>query len=300
MKLKKLLMLSLAAALLFGGVITAHAAELDTAWYAEKNPDVVAEFGDSPEALRMHYEMYGKKEARMANSHDVEAQLRRLFKAEEYGTLYPDVKEFYGEDAEAMFQHYLSYGLLEARRPSEKVSQAVATSLKVTVEKAMTDAGLAAVPGSNDIAAVIESAVSAGTGGAEAAEALTQVSTVVEKAVAEAYEEVTNPKPAPSSGSSSSSSSSGEEGGSGSDEKPKECDPGTHKWEADKEKYYIYVCTECGKICDDITHDWDYDNDKCKICGFKCEHIDYKGPDEKTGDCICELCGKTFKADENN
>lgn len=258
MKLKKLLMLSLAAALLFGGVITAHAAELDTAWYAEKNPDVVAEFGDSPEALQMHYEMYGKKEARMANSHDVEAQLRRLFKAEEYGTLYPDVKEFYGEDAEAMFQHYLSYGLLEARRPSEKVSQAVASSLKVTVEKAMTDAGLAAVPGSNDIAAVIESAVSAGTGGAEAAEALTQVSTVVEKAVAEAYEEVTNPKPAPSSSSSSSSSSSGSSGDEGEEE--------------------TATCTN---------HDWSKKDGVCAVCKEECKH------ESHTQEGVCEACGKT-------
>lgn len=269
MKLKKLLMLALASAFLFGGAITTHAAELDTAWYAEKNPDVVAEFGDSPEALQMHYEMYGKKEARMANSHDVEAQLRRLFKAEEYGTLYPDVKEFYGEDAEAMFQHYLSYGLLEARRPSEKVSQAVASSLKATVEKAMTDAGLAAVPGSNDIAAVIESAVSAETDGAEVAEAFTQVSTMVEKAVAEAYEEVTNPKPAPSSSSSSSSSSSGGSGDEG--EGTTECNE--HTWENG-------VCKVCGEECKHASHT---EEGKCTVCGVDCEHK----YDEETGKCSC-------------
>lgn len=278
--------------------MTAHAAELDTAWYAEKNPDVVAEFGDSPEALQMHYEMYGKKEARMANSHDVEAQLRRLFKAEEYGTLYPDVKEFYGEDAEAMFRHYLSYGLLEARRPSEKVSQAVASTLKVTVEKAMTDAGLAAVPGSNDIAAVIENAASAETGGAEVAEALTQVSAVVEKAVAEAYEEVTNPKPAPSSGSSSSSSSASSSSSSGDEgEETKECAEGKHTWEPDGKSDYIHVCTVCGKKCDGTTHNWSNNDGVCKICGYICDHKDDKG---NSYDNNCGACGIPVESTGND
>ena len=208
MRLKKLLTMALAGTLLIGGVVTAHAAELDPAWYAEKNPDVVAELGNSPEALRQHYEMHGRKEGRMANNHDAEAKLRRLFNAEEYGTLYPDVKEFYGADEEAMFQHYISFGLLEARRPSEKVSQAAAVSLKKSVEKALTDAGIAAVPGSAEVAALIEGTVSDAAQSAEAAKALTQVASVVEDAVAKTYEEVTNPKPAPSGGGSGSSGGS--------------------------------------------------------------------------------------------
>lgn len=220
MRLKKLLTMALAGTLLIGGVVTAHGAELDFAWYAENNPDVVAELGNSPEALRQHYEMHGRKEGRMANNHDAEAKLRRLFNAEEYGTLYPDVKEFYGADEEAMFQHYISFGLLEARRPSEKVSQAAAVSLKKSVEKALTDAGIAAVPGSAEVAALIEGTVSDVAQSAEAAKALTQVAAVVEDAVAETYEEVTNPKPAPSGGGSGSSSSSSS--GSGSTTTPEE------------------------------------------------------------------------------
>lgn len=93
MKPKKLLTMGLAGTLLVGTVVTSNAAELDFAWYAKQNPDVVAVFGDSEEMLRLHYEKYGRLEARMANTHDTEAKLRKLFDAEEYAALYPDVKE---------------------------------------------------------------------------------------------------------------------------------------------------------------------------------------------------------------
>ncbi len=72
-RMKKLITMALAGALIVGTVVTSSAAELDLAWYAAKNPDVVAAFGNSPEMLKLHYEMFGRKEARMANSHDAEA-----------------------------------------------------------------------------------------------------------------------------------------------------------------------------------------------------------------------------------
>lgn len=217
MKLKQLLTFALAGILLVGTIATGSAAELDYKWYAEQNPDVVAEVGDSPEALKLHYDMYGRKEARMANTKDVEAQLRRLFDVEEYVKLYPDVKEFYGDDAEAMFMHYISYGMLEARRPSEKVSQAVANSLKGAIEKALTDVGVEAVPGSLELVAVItgekEALVEAKPELAldtakfeEVTKALEQVTVVVEKTVTETVKEVNDPTPPPSSGGDESSS----------------------------------------------------------------------------------------------
>lgn len=220
MKIKKWLTLSLSGALLVGGVISANAAELDYAWYAAKNPDVVAELGDSPEALQAHYEMFGRKEGREANSNDVEAKLRKLFKAEEYAALYPDVKTFYGDDAEAMFQHYISYGLLEARRPSEKVSQAVAVTLKTAVEKAMADAGIAAAPGSAQFVEIITDTIPADAGGQAVQQALAQAAPEVEKAVAEAVKETTNPTPAPSNGGGSSSSSGSSSGSTTTPEEP--------------------------------------------------------------------------------
>ena len=209
MRLRKLLTVSLAGALLVGMVATTSAAELDTAWYAAQNPDVVAALGNSPEALKLHYEMFGKKEGRMANTRDVEAQLRRLFKAEEYAARYPDIKAAFGANTEAMFQHYIAYGLLEGRRPSEKVSQAAATSLKKTVEKAMADAGIAAVPGSAQLVEVITGTIAADKGGAALQQALQKAAPAIEKAVADTAKEAANPTPAASSGGGSSSSSSG-------------------------------------------------------------------------------------------
>lgn len=282
MKLKKLLAMALAGALLIGGAITTNAAELDTKWYAEQNPDVVAALGNSPKALKQHYAMYGRKEGRMANTHDVEAKLRKLFKAEEYGVMYPDVKEAFGDDAEAMFKHYISYGLLETRRPGVNVTYEEAVSLKTAVEKAFTDAGLTVKPGSANIVAVIEGTVSKKSGNAKVVQALTEVTAVVEKAVTETYQEVTAPKPAPSNNSGGSKSSSG--GGSGTTKPDDKVDEETckngHDW-SNKDG----VCKTCKTTC---KHDWSNKNGTCKTCGMACpNHKDlHQG---KT--CECGVAG---------
>lgn len=215
MKLRKLLALSLAGALSAGVAVSVSAAELDTVWYAANNPDVVAELGNSPEALRLHYEMFGRKEGRMANTHDVEAQLRKLFHAEEYAALYPDVKDFYGEDEEALFQHYISYGLLEARRPSEKVSYEAAVALKTSIVTAMEKAGLSAVPGSAEVVAVIEGNTAIAGTDTAAAQVMSQVTAEVEKAVEETAASTEAPASSSSGGGSSSSGSSSSSGDSG-------------------------------------------------------------------------------------
>lgn len=196
MKMKHLLAMGLAGVLLVGTAAMSSAAELDLAWYAAKNPDVVAAFGNTPEMLKLHYEMFGRKEARMANTHDTEAQLRRLFDPKEYAVLYPDVKAAFGENTEAMFQHYIAYGLLESRRPSEKVSKEMASTLKKTVEKAMASAGLAATPGSAQLVAAITGEIKTDVvGGVAVQQTMTQIASVVEKAVTETVKEVNNPTP---------------------------------------------------------------------------------------------------------
>lgn len=211
--MKKLCTMALAGALIAGTVATSSAAELDLAWYAEKNPDVVAAFGNSLEMLQLHYETYGRKEARMANAHDAEAQLRRLFNSKEYAALYPDVKAAFGENTEAMFQHYMAFGLLESRRPSEKVSQATASNLKKTVEKALAGAGLVATPGSTQLVAVITGEIKTSVADAAVQQVLTQVTSVVEKAVTETVQAVNYPA-ASSSGKSASSDNSNKTSGS--------------------------------------------------------------------------------------
>ena len=194
MKGKKLLATALVCALFAGAAVITNAAELDLAWYAAQNPDVAAMAGGSAEMFRAHYDLFGRKEGRMANEHDIEAQLRRLFQAEEYAALYPDAKALCGDDAEAMFEHYITYGLLEGRRPSERVSEAVALSLKMNVEKALRDADIMVQPGCVQLIEIVTGTISADVGGKKMQQALTQAAPVVEKAVLEAVEEVNNPK----------------------------------------------------------------------------------------------------------
>lgn len=49
-------------------------ASFDATFYANNNPDVVAAFGNSPEALYKHYLNYGKKEGRAQNAQEQEAK----------------------------------------------------------------------------------------------------------------------------------------------------------------------------------------------------------------------------------
>ena len=199
-QIKKFVVLALAVGMLATSVLGTSAA-FDPVYYAAQNPDVVKALGNSPAMLKLHYDMFGRKEARMSNKNDVEGQLRRLFNADDYAKLFPDVKKAFGNDKEAMFNHYIAFGLLEGRRPSEKVSQATASSLKKTVEKAMKDAGLAAKPGSPEVVAAITGETSnvASAGGAAVKQTIAKVADVVAKEVTATVEEVQNPKPAASS-----------------------------------------------------------------------------------------------------
>lgn len=206
MKGKKLLTMALVAALFIGAAVITNAAELDLKWYEMQNPDVVEVLGKSPKRLREHYEKYGKKEGRMANAADVEGILRRIFNAEEYAALYPDVKTFLGGDEETMFRHYMSFGLLEARMPSGKVSQETAVSLKKAVKNAMEEAGIEAEPGSPQLVEILTGTIAADEGGESVQAALIQAAPEVVKAVVETVEEVTNQTQAPVSSSVGSAS----------------------------------------------------------------------------------------------
>lgn len=225
-QIKKFVVLALAVGMLATSVLGVSAGgtreTFDPVRYAKMYPDVVKELGTDPALLWRHHEMFGRYEAREAYEGDTEAKLRQIFDVEDYARSYPDVKQAFGSNKEAMFKHYIAYGLLEARCPSKEVSPAVAKELKKSVEKAMTDAGLKAVPGSLEVVKVLTGDTkSAGTtrNAAKKAEALalqtvlTKVQDVVAKAVTETVQEVQNPKPE-SSGSDGGSSSSG--GGSSS------------------------------------------------------------------------------------
>lgn len=182
--------MALAGACLIGAALIGKAAEVDTAWYAAQNPDVVAELGDSPEMMKMHYEVFGRKESRAANEHDVEALLRKLFKAEEYAEMYPEVRVIIGTDSEELFRHYLVYGLMEGRRPCKKVSQEAAVSLQQKIGNILLGAGVTPGPACVQFVEIVTDAISEDLGGADAKIALAQATPLVEGAVKALYDEV--------------------------------------------------------------------------------------------------------------
>lgn len=246
-KMKKFLALALIGTMCMGTALTANAAEFDAAWYAAKNPDVVAVMGNSPEAMKLHYDVFGKAEHRMANPNDIEAQLRRLFNAKEYAALYPDVKAVFGDDEEAMFNHYISYGILERRRPSEKVSYGAAVALRDAVIDALTKAGLDATPGSGQLVAIITDTIPA-TAAVEAVKtAMKQAQPAIEKAVEAAA------APAPAGGSG---------GGGGSSSKPSSSgNSGSNSDPIEEEKTIEISITGANEIATGSNEDYEVDYD---------------------------------------
>ena len=212
---KKFLVLTLAGVFCAGTVLSVNAAPFDASWYAAQNPDVVAVYGNSAEALKAHYDRHGRNEYRMSSENDVEAQLHRLFNVEEYKTLYPDVAKVFGNNTDAIFQHYLSYGLLEGRRPSEQVSQEAALELRKVVMQALSDSGLNANPGSADLVKVLKGNITAKSSTLQAA--MTQVQAVVKEAV---NATIVADAARPDTSDDSDSSSSGSQGASSVDQNP--------------------------------------------------------------------------------
>ncbi|MCM1047609.1 MAG: hypothetical protein NC433_04205 [Clostridiales bacterium] len=260
----------LAACIIAGTCSTANAADFDPLWYAEQNPDVVAEFGDSPEILAQHYEMVGKAEGRMSNSTDVEAKLRKFFNAEEYAALYPDVVEAFGNDPDILFQHYVAYGILESRRASEDMRLSTVASLKAAMTNALESVGAEAVPGSAAILAIME-----GTLGDEPAvqEVLVQVQDTLVEAVETTIVAASKPEVVPSdddddvesdstssssdsssdsdsdsSSSSDSSSGSSSSSGSGSVETPPtQTTTCEHDWKPIDNDATKHKCSKCNE-----------------------------------------------------
>lgn len=139
-----------------GGSMTVHAANyadlFDAAYYAEKNPDVVAAYGTDPNALYAHYVNNGINEGRNAgplfdvkkyreNNQDLEGQYAdnwaayvnqylteglkegRIgygedFDAASYANRYSDLRNVYGYDLKGLYTHYITCGKKEGRNAS--------------------------------------------------------------------------------------------------------------------------------------------------------------------------------------
>ena len=88
-------------------VNAANLADLfDAAYYAEKNPDVVAAYGNNPGALYSHYVNCGINEGRNAG---------KLFDVKAYRAHNKDLEGLYGDNWAAYVNQYLTTGLKEGR-----------------------------------------------------------------------------------------------------------------------------------------------------------------------------------------
>lgn len=260
---RRIAIIGLMVSILFKFCSTTLAADFDPLWYAEQNPDVVEELGDSPEMLQLHYEMFGKTECRMSNSTDVEAKLRKLFNAEEYAVLYPDVVEAFGDDPDTLFEHYIAYGILESRKASENMSTITVARLKAAVTNALESIGTEAVPGSAAIIAVMEGTL---TEDPAVQEAFVQVQDALVEAVETTIEKANKPEPVETESDdddsdSNNDSNSGSSSSSSCDSSYVDPCSGVHTW-VDKGDYH--ECSVCGT---GGVHE--VENNKCTLCGHQ-------------------------------
>ncbi len=115
-----------------GKTLTVNAASgFDAAFYAASYPDVAAVFGNDSQALLNHYLTYGIKEGRLpyagaqpgAAVEYGEANASADFDAAFYAAAYPDVAAVFGNDPQALLNHYLTYGIKEGRLPNAGTGQ---------------------------------------------------------------------------------------------------------------------------------------------------------------------------------
>ncbi|SHJ24696.1 Ig-like domain-containing protein, partial [Pseudobutyrivibrio xylanivorans] len=112
-----------AAAVTYGNTSSSEAALLrsifDYEYYKKMNPDVVAKFGDSREALFNHFAKFGIYEGRSLSAN---------FNVSAYASAYPDLKGKFGADIVKYYIHYAAVGSKEDR--------------PITTLKAAADAGI--------------------------------------------------------------------------------------------------------------------------------------------------------------
>lgn len=99
----------------------------DAEYYANTYPDVKAALGTNETVLYQHYKNYGRAEGRKAcaDNATVASGLVDNFDAAYYAATYPDVRAALGNDATALYNHYLTYGKAEGRKPCAEGAPAV-------------------------------------------------------------------------------------------------------------------------------------------------------------------------------
>ena len=104
-----------------------HDILFDWEYYYANNSDVAKAFGRNPDALRRHYENYGKAEGRAPSA---------LFDPKVYLSLYSDLKNAFGTNYIAAYNHFVSNGISEGRQGSSHFSVAVYKANYADLQKA--------------------------------------------------------------------------------------------------------------------------------------------------------------------
>lgn len=91
----------------------------DAEFYANTYPDVKSAFGNDETALYNHYVQHGKSEGRKATASASTTTTAPVyqdnFDPTFYANTYPDLKSAFGNDAAALYNHYLNNGKKEGR-----------------------------------------------------------------------------------------------------------------------------------------------------------------------------------------
>lgn len=94
-------------------------AEFDVNYYRSQNPDLRRAYGNDLKAYYFHYITQGRIENRKGVETNVNGvDYSYVYSYDYYTMMNPDVKQKYGDDRDATFQHFLGRGMLEGRRGS--------------------------------------------------------------------------------------------------------------------------------------------------------------------------------------
>ncbi len=105
-----------------GASVLVWTAALDANYYSGRYPDLKNAFGTDARKLMEHWVTYGRFEGRAPNNGFSDAGRVKAMAAnldtKFYANKYADLRNAFGYDAEALYQHWISYGMKEARIPN--------------------------------------------------------------------------------------------------------------------------------------------------------------------------------------
>jgi hypothetical protein len=113
-----------------GAAVLVWTSVLDAGYYSSKYPDLKNAFGGEARRLMDHWITYGRNEGRSPkNGISDEGRQRALsvnLDTVFYANKYPDLKNAFGYDAGKLYEHWMNYGMREARMPNRATDELMA------------------------------------------------------------------------------------------------------------------------------------------------------------------------------